>query len=76
MPNATVEITVTGPESVVIVSDPSGRDGVASAAWTTTAKRKSNPGTATGDYVATVTGLTAAGYSWNGIEVTVGFTIG
>jgi hypothetical protein len=74
--NATVGLTVSGPSSVTLTSAPSDGSGVAEAKWTTTApNRRGQGGTPTGGYTATVTGLSASGYLWDGVEKFVTFTI-
>jgi len=74
--NATVQLAVSGPSSVSLTSGPSNSSGIAEAKWTTTAPNKRGQGgTPTGDYTATVTNVTAAGYQWNNSGNTVGISI-
>lgn len=65
--NATVEITIGGPEAARLNSNPSDADGWAEATWQTKApSRKGGGGTTPGTYTASVTNVTASGYTWNG----------
>jgi hypothetical protein len=73
--NATVEITIGGPETVTLNSNPSDADGWAEATWGTKAPRKNQGGTTPGDYTATVTGISATGYHWDGVTTAANFTI-
>jgi len=74
--NATFELTVSTPESLIVTSAASDATGVATAAWVTQAPdRRGKGGTATGAYVATVSGLNAASYHWDGVAVQAGFNI-
>ena len=74
--NAVVEITVTGPETLVVSSAPSSADGLAEATWSTQPPNKRGQGgTATGSYTAILDGVTAEGYSWSGGPLVVGFTL-
>jgi hypothetical protein len=74
--NATVTISVTGPESVSLTTGPSGTDGVAEATWQTQAPNKHGiGGTTPGTYTSTVTDVSATGYAWDGTMTTVSFDI-
>jgi hypothetical protein len=74
--NATFDIEISGPSSASITSASSDNDGMAGASWNTQApNRKGQGGTAAGVYTATVSGLAAGGYSWNGEIVQVSVTI-
>jgi hypothetical protein len=74
--NATVQMSVTGPASVNLTSGLSNASGIAEAKWTTTVPNKRGQvGTPTGSYTATVTGVTATGYNWDGVGTSVSFTI-
>ncbi len=76
VPNAVVELNITGPESLVISSQPSGADGVAEASWGTSAPNKRGQGgTTPGSYTATVAGVTADGYVWDGVATSAAFTV-
>jgi len=76
IPNATVEITITGPENVTLTTGPSNAEGIAEASWTTTAPdRRGQGGSLPGSYLATVTGVSALGYTWDGVLTQVDFTI-
>jgi hypothetical protein len=72
--NATVEITISGPDTVILTSNPSDSNGVAEATWTTTTPNKKGVGgTAAGEYSATVTNVTTSGYLWDGVPTSIGF---
>ena len=74
--NAGVEMVIGGPESTTLNSGPSDADGWAEVTWQTQApNRKGQGGTTTGDYTATVTGVTASGYVWDGVTTSATFTI-
>jgi hypothetical protein len=74
--NATVEITIGGPETTSLNSNPSDANGLAEATWNTQApNRKGQGGTTTGSYQATVTNVTATGYHWDGVTTNTTFTI-
>jgi hypothetical protein len=75
IPNATVEITISGPESIILTTGPSDSAGIAEASWATIKPKGNQPGTALGGYTATVTNVTAAGYHWDGITTSTNFTI-
>lgn len=70
VPNATVDIDITGPETTSLTSEPSDNNGVAEAKWKTSPPRKKRSGTPRGVYTATVTNVTADGCTWDGIETT------
>ena len=74
--NATVEITVGGPETVTLNSGPSGADGWAEATWNTQKPNKREQGgTTPGDYTASTTNVTATGYHWDGVTTHAIFTM-
>jgi hypothetical protein len=73
--DATVDLLITGPESLTLVTGVSDANGVAEGTWQTKAPGKRNPGTTSGAYTVTVKGITAAGYHWDSIETSVVFTI-
>ena len=75
--NAVAELTITGPESVTpTTNNPSDANGIAEATWETSKpKKRGNGGTTPGLYTATITNVDAAGYTWDGVERSVGFTI-
>ncbi|MBN1401336.1 MAG: fibronectin type III domain-containing protein [Anaerolineae bacterium] len=72
---AVVELLITGPESLTVTSGPSDASGIAEAIWQTKAPNRKAAGTATGNYVAQVKGVTASGYHWDGVATSAGFTI-
>ena len=74
--NATVEITVGGPETVTLNSGPSGADGWAEATWNTQKpNRRGQGGTTPGNYTASTTNVTATGYHWDGVTTKTTFTM-
>jgi hypothetical protein len=74
--NASVDLAITGPESLALSAGPSDSDGIAEATWNTQAPNKRGQGgTATGTYSATVTGVTADGYTWDGAVITRDLTL-
>lgn len=74
--DATVEFTISGPESVVLVSGPSAASGLAQVQWKTSGpNKKGMGGTAPGTYQVKVTGLTAAGFSWDAVQQSATFTV-
>jgi hypothetical protein len=74
--NATVEISVSGPESQVFSAGPSDNAGLAEVTWQTTAPRKKGGGgTTPGSYTAAVTNVTASGYTWDGVMTSTSFSI-
>jgi hypothetical protein len=75
VPNATVELAITGPENLTLTSGPSNNDGIAESAWRTTKPKGGRPGTPPGAYTATVANVSAAGYTWDGVSIAFGFTI-
>jgi len=75
VPDATVDLLITGPESLTLITGVSDAAGMAEVTWNTQAPRKNNPGTAPGAYTVTVKGVTAAGYHWDGVATDITFTI-
>ncbi len=74
--NAAVQITIGGPETVTLNSNPSGADGWAEATWgTQSPNRKGQGGTAKGTYQASVTNVTASGYHWDSVTTSTTFAI-
>ena len=75
--NATIEIVIDGPETLMVTSAPSDGEGYAEAIWNTQkpGKRGRPPGTTLGNYTATVTSVTASGYDWDLVERSTGFEI-
>ncbi len=64
---ATVQLAISGPQTASLTSSSSGSDGWAEAKWITSAPNKRGAGgTSPGSYTVTVTGMTAAGYTWDG----------
>jgi hypothetical protein len=71
------DLEISGPESTFISSVASDSEGYAEATWVTQKPNKRGAGgTTQGAYTATVTGLSAGGYDWDGNSVHVDFSIG
>jgi hypothetical protein len=76
VPNATVNINITGPQAASLTTGPSDGNGVSEAIWQTQSpNRKGQGGTSPGSYKATTTDVTAAGYNWDGVMTTTVFTL-
>jgi len=76
VPNATVNLAVSGPEPNTFTAGPSGSDGIAEVSWQTSApNRRGQGGTTPGTYTVTVTGVTASGYTWDGVQLSSTFTL-
>jgi len=74
--NATVEITISVPEPVLLTTGPSDSNGIAEATWQTQKPpKKGQGGTPPGDYTATVTNVIATGYTWDGVMTSTPLTI-
>lgn len=69
---ATVEFSISGPSSATITTEASDAIGMVSGSWKTSSRKN---GTPTGVYTASITGITATGYQWDGLEVSTGFTL-
>ncbi|MFC1827471.1 fibronectin type III domain-containing protein, partial [Thermodesulfobacteriota bacterium] len=69
---ATVDLTITGPSSVVVSTGTSDAAGIAEGSWKTTTRKG---GTPLGTYIATTTGVTATGYEWDSVETSTTFEI-
>jgi len=73
---ANFNLAISGPESTDIVSTSSDDTGMSEATWGTRAPNKKGAGgTAVGAYVATISGVTAGGYNWDGVTIQVMFNI-
>ena len=72
---ATVDLLVTGPETLTLITGPSDGNGMAEAIWQTKAPGKKNPGTTPGEYAVQVKNVTAAGYRWDGVTTSTVFVI-
>ena len=74
--DALVDIQITGPESAQLTSGPSAADGMFEVTWNTQAPNKRGQGgTAPGGYTATVAGVIADGYVWDGVATSATFTL-
>jgi hypothetical protein len=72
--NASVDISVDGLS--LSPTSASDTDGIAETTWNTSAPNKRGQGgTPPGTYTATVTNVTASGYSWDMVRTSVDFTI-
>lgn len=70
------ELSISGPESMVINATNSDNEGLSDATWATRSpNRKGAGGTTPGLYTATVSGLASGGYNWDGVAVEVNFNI-
>jgi hypothetical protein len=73
---AVVDFALSGPESTTLTTGPSDASGIAEVTWQTQSPNKRGAGgTAPGSYTLTVTGVTAAGYAWDGAATSTGFTL-
>jgi len=74
--NATAEISISGPQSALVVSGLSNSEGIAEAKWQTSAPNKRGVGgTPTGAYTGALTKISAPGYLWDGVPMTKDFTV-
>ena len=74
---ASFGLTISGPSSTVVTSSLSNGNGVAEASWSTEAPNKKGiGGTATGNYLATVSGMSSSGYNWDGSPIELSFNLG
>jgi len=73
---ATFSLAISDPSTLSLLSGVTDSQGYAEATWSTSKpNRKGAGGTPTGNYTATVTGVSVAGYSWDGAMKQAGFTI-
>lgn len=76
VPNASVNISITGPATVNLTTGLSNASGIAEAKWQTTKPTKKGiGGTPKGGYTATSTNVTATGYTWDGARTSAAFSI-
>jgi hypothetical protein len=76
VPDATVTIAISGPESIELTTGPSDANGVVEATWNTQSpNKKGQGGTAIGGYTGAITGVTASGFVWDQIPTSTTFTI-
>jgi hypothetical protein len=73
--DATVDLLITGPESLTLVTGPSDAAGMAEVTWQTQAPRKNNPGTTPGSYTVQTANVAAAGYHWDGVQTSATYNI-
>jgi len=73
---ATATIAITGPQPQVFTTGPSNVDGIAEATWQTSKPNKRGiGGTPTGSYTATITNVSASNYTWDGVQIHIGFSL-
>jgi hypothetical protein len=83
LPNAIVDLLITGPEGLTLVTGLSNANGIVEATWNTIAPSPipgpgpggGNPGTTPGTYTVQTTNVTATGYHWDGVTTSITFTI-
>jgi hypothetical protein len=74
--NATVDLAITGPESLTLTAGPGDGNGLAEATWQTKSPNKRGQGgTTPGVYTVTVTNVVADGYTWDEVMTGATFTI-
>jgi subtilisin-like proprotein convertase family protein len=74
--NAVVDIEIAGPETHNLSTGPSDEEGWAEAKWQTKEPNKrGRGGTTPGNCTATVTNVTADGYTWNGVGTSTSFEL-
>lgn len=74
--NAVVELVISGPQTTALTTELSDSNGVAEISWQTqTPNKRGQGGTSPGTYTATVTDVTASGYSWDQVMTTTSFTL-
>ena len=74
--NATMEVTIGGPESVTLNSGPSRADCWAEVTWQTqNPNKKGQGGTPAGTFSAATTNATVSGYNWDSVTTSITFTI-
>jgi hypothetical protein len=75
---AVADLWISGPETRTFTTEPSDSAGYAEATWKTAASgkgKKGGTGTATGQYLAQVTGVTASGHDWDDLGTMAPFSI-
>lgn len=72
---ATVDLALSGPQSLALTTAATNADGWGEAAFPTAKPKGGNPGTPTGTYTATVTGVTASGHQWDGVAQSTSFLL-
>ena len=73
--DATVEMLITGPETLTLTTGPSDANGMAEAAWNTKAPGRKSPGTSPGTYTVETKNVIVAGYHWDGVTTSTTFNI-
>jgi hypothetical protein len=73
---ATADLTISGPEALSLTTGTSDSAGIAEVVWKTSApNKKGSGGTTTGSYSAAASGVTATGYSWDGVATSATFSL-
>jgi hypothetical protein len=72
---ATVDLLVTGPESLILVTAPSDADGIAEVIWQTKTAKGKDPGTTLGEYTVQTKNITVNGYHWDMVTTNTAFNI-
>jgi len=76
VPNATVNMAISEPESAQLTTGPSDANGIAEATWNTQAPNKRGQGgTPTGSYTATISAVTASGFVWDELVTSTSFIL-
>jgi hypothetical protein len=73
--DATVDLLISGPETLTLTTGPSDAAGMAEATWQTKAPGRKNPGTTPGTYTVQTKNVTTTGYHWDGVTTSTTFTI-
>jgi hypothetical protein len=66
VPDAVIQIGISGPEAQFLTSAPSDSEGMTEVVWPTSAPGRQEDGTALGIYSATVSSVAVSGYMWDG----------
>ena len=72
---ASAEITISGPESVVLTTGPSDSSGWAEASWNTKAPKRGQGGTALGNYSVEISNLSSTTHNWDGVMAFIAISI-
>jgi hypothetical protein len=72
---ASAEITISGPETLVLTTGQSDADGWAEASWSTKKPKRGQGGTALGTYTAEISNLSSSTHNWDGVATFIEFAI-
>ena len=76
LPNATVNLSITGPATQQLTSELSNSSGMSEASWVTIAPNKRGTGgISKGNCTVTVQGVNASGFTWDGNQNTGTFVL-